>query len=172
VQRETTGYKTEDHPPTVAWQSPRPGTLVPASGPTMLTASATDDHAVAAVRFYVGGRALCDDTSAPYACAYQPQGGDVGNFTLLAVAVEAAGQTASALQVVVVDRFTPTSLTLQVAPPRDRTVPFAFTSSGRCTCRLRSAAPTARSASRSRAAAGRSRTGESRCNGTAAIACT
>jgi hypothetical protein len=58
---------------------------------------------------------VCEDTSAPYTCAYSPRGADVGRNTLAAVAIDALGQTASGVRAVLVNRFTASKLSLSAA---------------------------------------------------------
>ena len=58
-----------------------------------------------------GARVLCTDTTAPYACPFPLTGADVGRATLVAVATDGAGQTATAVRGVRVRRFTPSSVT-------------------------------------------------------------
>ena len=74
---------------------------------------------------------VCEDPTAPYACAYQPRGGDVGRNTLIAVAVDGAGQTTSVVRAVTVRRFAPKALSL-VAAARAATAraPYAFRLTG------------------------------------------
>ena len=71
----------------------------------MLSVNATDDRGLAKVQFFDDDRLLCEDTAAPFNCAYQPRGGDVGRNTLIAVAIDGAGQTTSAVRAVTVRRF-------------------------------------------------------------------
>jgi hypothetical protein len=105
----------EDRPPTVAWAGPRSGSTVRANRGVLLRAKASDDHGVARVRFLDDGRLACQDTTAPFQCRYRPHGGDVGRDTLIAVAVDARGQTASAVRPVRVGRFTAGRLALSVS---------------------------------------------------------
>src|SRR4051794_22801860 len=122
----------EDRPPTVAWSAPAAAASL-SSRVTTLTATASDDKGVAKVQFIDDDRIVCEDTTAPYECAYQPRGDDVGRNTLVAVAVDTSGQTATATRTVTVGRFDATSLTLTLSPSRDRRAPYRFTSSGRLT---------------------------------------
>ncbi len=120
----------EDRPPTVTFTAPTPGASLTA--PTTLTADATDDRGVARVLFVDEDRPVCVDDTAPYTCAYQPRGEDVGRNTLSVVAVDTADQTAFATRTVLVPRFS-AALSVGVTPRRDRRVPFRFTTSGRLT---------------------------------------
>jgi hypothetical protein len=43
---------------------------------------------------------ICEDTAAPFTCAYAPEGRDVGSNTLSAMALDSTGQTATAYRVV------------------------------------------------------------------------
>ena len=58
----------------------------------------TDDRGVAKVQFFDDDRLLCEVTAAPFNCAYQPRGADVGRNTLIAVASDGAGQTTSVVR--------------------------------------------------------------------------
>jgi hypothetical protein len=99
----------DDAPPSVAFTGPADGARL--SGTPTLTADAADDRGVASVRFMAGARVLCTDTTAPYACPFPLTGADVGRATLVAVATDGAGQTATAVRGVRVRRFTPSSVT-------------------------------------------------------------
>jgi hypothetical protein len=112
VQVAAVANATEDHAPTVAWARPKRGAAVNANRGTTLRVTAADDHGVAQVRFLDDDRVVCVDRVAPYTCRYRPRGGDVGRDTLTAVAVDGAGQTASAVRTVRVGRFSPRRLTL------------------------------------------------------------
>ena len=67
---------------------------------------------------------------APYTCDSRPQGDDVGRNTLVAIAVDTSGQTASAVRAVVVPRFVG-RLSARTTPRRDTTAPYRFTTTGR-----------------------------------------
>ncbi len=79
--------------------------------------------------FLDDGKVVCTDEAAPYDCAYSPNGGDVGRNTLIAIAVDGAGQTAVDFRGVEVRRFAP-RLTASTTPKRDRKRPYRFTTSG------------------------------------------
>jgi hypothetical protein len=87
---------------------------------------------VARVEFLDDDQLVCTATAAPFACAYQPAADDVGSDTLVAVATDSAGQTATAVRVVRVDLFT-APLSARVTPARDTRAPFRFRTSGRLT---------------------------------------
>jgi hypothetical protein len=120
----------EDAPPTIAWSTPAPTKALKANDVTVLEATASDDRGVSAVRFLDDERLVCEDTTAPYTCGYQARDEDVGRNTLTLVAVDGAGQTASAQRAVVVSRFKPV-LSLGVDPARDRHGPYRFSARGR-----------------------------------------
>jgi hypothetical protein len=105
VQVAATAFGLEDKPPTVAW----------AAGERLLTVNAADDHAVARVQFLDGGRVLCTDTTAPYTCDWQPRVADVGRNTLIAIATDSVGQTATAVRAVTIPRVKAGALTLAFA---------------------------------------------------------
>ena len=125
------GGPFDDHPPVIAWTAPAAGVSLSANAPTMLAVDASDDRGLSRVQFFDDDRLVCEDATAPYACAYQPRGGDVGRDTLIAVAVDGAGQTSSTVRAVVVRRFTPRGLGLALRPSRDRRAPYAFRATGR-----------------------------------------
>jgi hypothetical protein len=97
------GNALDDRPPTVAWTAPASGAKLGAAA--TLSANASDDRGVALVRFLDDDRVICEDSAAPFTCAYEPRGDDVGRDTLTVVAVDSSGQTASAQRVVSVNRF-------------------------------------------------------------------
>ncbi len=97
----------------------------------VLAADAADDRGVARVVFVDDGRVICEDTEAPFTCAYAPEGRDVGSNTLSAVAVDSTGQTATAFRVVGLDRFSPVRVTSRTTPASDGAFPFRFTTTGR-----------------------------------------
>jgi hypothetical protein len=121
----------EDTPPLVSWLSPTSGKSLATAAMTPLQVAASDDHGVSKVDFYVGQRLVCTDTVAPYTCNYQPLGADLGRNTLIAVATDTAGQTAAALNTVVVPRFVPTALSARTSPKKDAQAPHKFTTKGK-----------------------------------------
>ena len=110
------GGPFDDHPPLLAWTAPAANATLPANEPTTLTANATDDRGVVRVQFFDDDRLLCEDTSVPFSCAFQPRGGDIGRNTLLAVGIDGANQTTTLVRPVTVRRFTSPSLSLTAAP--------------------------------------------------------
>ncbi len=127
------GGPFDDHPPLLAWTAPAAGATLDANAPTTLTANATDDRGVVRVQFFDDDRLLCEDTSVPFSCAFQPRGGDIGRNTLLAVGVDGANQTTTLVRPVTVRRFTPPSLSASLRPSRDRRSPYRFRITGRLT---------------------------------------
>jgi Ca2+-binding RTX toxin-like protein len=130
VQFTPLAQANSDLPPAVAFAAPAAHAALGANAATLLQATASDDHGVALVRFLDGDRLLCEDAAAPFSCAYQPQGGDVGRDTLLAIAYDLAGQSATAIAPVSVGRFR-APLSLALTPARDRSAPYAFKAHGR-----------------------------------------
>ena len=130
VDRADVGNANDDRPPTVAFTAPADGAKLPASAPTTLSVDAADDRGIAQVQFLDDGRPVCTVTAAPYTCSYQPGGDDVGANTLIAIATDFGGQTATAVQVTQVDLFAGT-LSLRATPARDRRAPYRFSLSGR-----------------------------------------
>jgi hypothetical protein len=127
------GNANEDKPPTIAWTAPASGAKLPGSKVANLTVGATDDKAVAKVVFMDDDRVVCTDTAAPFTCAYQAKGTDLGRNTLAAVAYDGLGQTASTVRPVVVTRFSAKSLSLKASPTKDKRAPYSFTASGALT---------------------------------------
>ena len=80
----------DTEPPAVAITSPSAGALV--SGPTTISASASDDVGVVGVRFQIDGANFgAEVTTAPYAISWNPGSAQNGSRTLTAVARDAAG---------------------------------------------------------------------------------
>lgn len=126
----TAGGPFDDRAPTITWNAPAAAASLSANAPTTLRVDAADDRGVAKVQFLDDDRVLCEDTAAPYECEFQPRGGDVGRNTLIAIAVDSAGQTTSLVRAVTVRRFTPEGLSLSLQPSRDRRAPYSFKASG------------------------------------------
>jgi hypothetical protein len=119
----------EDRPPAVSITGPGAGAAISPSAPPRLTADASDDRGVARVAFLDDGKVVCTDDAAPFDCAYAPTGDDVGRNTLIAIAVDGAGQTGVDFRPVSVSRFDP-KLTARTTPRRDRRRPYRYTTSG------------------------------------------
>lgn len=79
--------------PTVAVTAPANGANI--SGVVTLAANATDDKGVSAVEFRVNGALVGTDTTVPYAAAWDSKGVANGQYTVSAVARDAAGNTAT-----------------------------------------------------------------------------
>ena len=131
AQRASAFDIPEDAPPTVSWVSPAPNKTISSSAPTLLQVNASDDKGVSKVEFYVGQRLVCTATAAPYTCSYLPQGVDFGRDTLVAVAYDGAGQTATSLNSVNVPRFVAKSLSAKTTPKKAKKFPATFTTSGK-----------------------------------------
>ena len=129
VQAADVGSATEDAPPTVAFATPAENALLPGRASTV-TVNASDARGIARVVLIDDGAVVGVDTSAPYEFSYQPKGSDVGKNVLIAQAVDALNQTATAVRVVRVDRFTASRVSETVTPRRDRSRPFRFRVSG------------------------------------------
>ena len=124
------GGPFDDRAPTLAWSAPGAAASLSANDATTLRVDATDDRGLAKVQFLDDDRVVCEDLAAPYECAYTPRGGDVGRNTLVAIAVDTAGQTTSVVRAVTVRRFTSPGLSLSLRPGRDRTAPYSFRATG------------------------------------------
>jgi Ca2+-binding RTX toxin-like protein len=121
----------EDAPPAVAWVSPKPGAILPSDKKAHFEATAIDDKGVAKVVFLIGSREVCSDTTAPYSCDYLPTSADLGKNTLIAQAVDTAGQTGTALITATIPRFTAIGLRASTTPKADLTVPWTFVTTGK-----------------------------------------
>ncbi|RKQ91407.1 hemolysin type calcium-binding protein [Solirubrobacter pauli] len=124
------GGPFDDKPPLLAWTAPGADAALSANTTTVLRADASDDRGVTKVQFLDDERVLCEDTAAPYECAFQPRGGDVGRNTLIAIAYDGANQTTSAVRAVTVRRFTSPGFSLKLRPSRDRRAPYSFRATG------------------------------------------
>lgn len=124
------GGPFDDKPPVLAWTAPAANASLAANEPTLLRADATDDRGVVKVQFIDDDRVVCEDLVAPYECAYQPRGGDVGRNTLIVVATDGANQTTTLVRPVTVRRFSSPALSLALKPSRDRTTPYSFRATG------------------------------------------
>jgi Ca2+-binding RTX toxin-like protein len=119
----------EDAPPTIAFVAPAANALLPGRASTV-TVDAADDRGIARVVLIDDGRAVATDTTAPYAFSYQPNANDIGSNTLIAQAIDGAGQASTAIRVVRVDRFSPRRVSATVTPIRDRRGPYRFRTRG------------------------------------------
>ena len=119
----------EDLAPAIAFLTPARNALLRAAG-ARVTFSTLDDRGIAGVRLYDDGRLVGVAAAAPYAIAYRPNGGDVGSDTLVAIATDTAGQSATAIRSVRVARFTPRQLSARVTPAHDGRTPYRFRASG------------------------------------------
>jgi len=82
---------TTDQPPTVALTSPDNNSTHNAPANVILAATATDDHGISNVRFYLNGNLVNTDYTAPY--SYVANGLAAGTYTVYAVAEDTIGQT-------------------------------------------------------------------------------
>lgn len=90
---------TDGTPPQVALTAPANGATV--SGSVALTATASDNAAVARVEFLVDGALLASDAAAPYAANWNSSAAANGSHELRARAFDAAGNTATSAPVAV-----------------------------------------------------------------------
>ena len=81
-------------PPAVTVSSPSDGASVP--GSTVIVASATDNLAVVRVQFLVDGVSVGNDTTAPFEWSIAAGSLKDGNHTVTVIALDAAGNSASA----------------------------------------------------------------------------
>lgn len=91
--------------PAVRIDAPRAGVVLDPALGTVITATATDDVAVASVVFAVGTRVVCVDKVAPYACAWKPLETEVGSRVISVTARDALGASTKVSRTVTVNRF-------------------------------------------------------------------
>ena len=118
---------TDATPPTVSLTAPAAGATV--SGSLNVTASASDNTAVAGVRFRLDGQDLgAEDTSAPYSVSWDSRTASNGSHDLTAVARDAAGNTttSSTVAVTVANDLTAPSVSV-TAPASGATVSGSVT---------------------------------------------
>ena len=121
----------EDAAPRVAFLAPAGDALLDPRRANAIVVDASDDRGVEQVVLFDDGHPVGIDATAPYTFAYVPGGDDVGRNTLVAVAYDAAGQTASDIHALRLSRFAARSLSAAVTPGRDTRAPYRFTTSGR-----------------------------------------
>jgi len=112
----TVGNTPETSAPTVSLTNLTAGTVV--SGTTVLSAIAADNVGVAGVQFKANGVNIGSEvTAAPYRVAWNTTGLSSGNYTITAVARDAAGNlTTSTGVTVVIDSVAPTITARTPAP--------------------------------------------------------
>ncbi len=96
-------------PPVVSIGAPAAGATV--SGTTTVSATASDNVGVTKVEFYVDGVLYGTDTTAPYSFSWNTTALPNGSHTLLAVATDAASNSASAAPIPVTVSNTPPDTT-------------------------------------------------------------
>lgn len=119
----------KDNPPSVSITSPKNGQIFWTTGNSVritVKASASDDRVVTKVEFYVDGRKVVEDTSAPYE-AVGTLG--IGTHTISVIAYDNAGQKNSASIKVTVRKDNPPSVS--ITNPRNGQV--FWTTRGRVT---------------------------------------
>jgi hypothetical protein len=120
-------------PPVVAITAPV--MLATVSGPTTVSATATDDAGVVGVQFKLDGAALeAEDTTAPYSISWNTTAATNGTHMLTAVARDAAGHatTSPGVSVTVANDTTPPTVTL-TAPANGTTVSGTISTSATAT---------------------------------------
>ena len=120
-------------PPTVSIAQPADGATV--SGTIVVTADASDDGAVAAVRFTLDGADLgADVTAAPYSVSWDTSQAANGPHSLSAIARDAAGNTATSVPVAI----TVSNGAQEVPPPADLVAAYDFNEGSGASARDRS----------------------------------
>jgi hypothetical protein len=132
VTRTDAGNANQDKQPTVSWSAPASNATLSATKANTLAVNASDDKGVAKVQFLAGSRIVCEDTTAPYSCAYKPNGADSGKQVLTAIAIDSAQQTATAIRAVKIGRFAP-RISEKVSPSKDTKAPYRFRVTGTLT---------------------------------------
>jgi hypothetical protein len=119
---------TDLSPPTVALTTPANGAVLGNTGGVTVTATASDNQAVARVELYDGTTLIAAPTSAPYSATWNTAAVPLGSHTLKARAFDTAGNATDSATItvtVIVDVTAPTvSLT---APASGATVSGAVT---------------------------------------------
>lgn len=111
--------------PTVALTAPGPGATVPRGVPVAVSATASDDFAVARVEFRRNGQTFASDETAPYDTSLVFSDADAGTVQQVqAVAVDADGLSASDERVIIVAPLAPPSAEDR-APTVDLVTPAA-----------------------------------------------
>lgn len=87
--------------PTVSLSTPVSGATFTVGDTVAITATASDNTAVASVAFWVDGQAKSVDTSAPYAYSWSTVGQTNGTHSIMARALDAAGNLADSTAVTV-----------------------------------------------------------------------
>jgi hypothetical protein len=105
------GASPDDTPPRIAW---RPG--------SPLGVTAEDDRGIASVQWLDADRVVCTDAAPPFDCDFAPAITEVGAHTLIAIATDTSGQTASITTTRTVDRVKPLAVTLKVKRSGRRSV--------------------------------------------------
>ena len=96
--------RADSPPPSVQITSPSTGSMVATRSTIQITASASGDTGVTAVRFYVNGNLICSDTVGPYTCAWRvpPRAGRT--YQLEVKASDAQGNVGSSGVVTVISQ--------------------------------------------------------------------
>jgi hypothetical protein len=126
------GLITQDRAPTVAWTSPKENAKVnPSKSNTFQVGATPGTHPITQVAYYVGERTACISKTPPYKCAYKAKDTDVGKDTLVAIATDSIGLTATKTRTITVTAFKPKKLSASTRPKRINHAPYRFTTTGR-----------------------------------------
>ena len=108
----TLSVTVDNNPPSVVLSAPSSGATV--SGAVVVTATATDDVAVAQVAFFRDGIPIGTSTAAPFSVTWNTATLALGNHTLSARALDSAGNSAdsASVSVTVVADASPPSVTI------------------------------------------------------------
>jgi hypothetical protein len=110
----------EEPPAAPTVELDNPPTHIPQEGVTVTAVPTVDDSVdVDEVQFFLGTRLVCtDDTGPDYTCNVLANGDEVGNQALRAVVVDTAAQTAEDSADVIVDKFDPDGLSIEMDKDR------------------------------------------------------
>lgn len=110
-------------PPSVSITFPADGAIVPVSSNITVQASASDNIGVASVEFRLNGVLQCTDTSSPYSCQMAIGATPGVQYTIMATAFDAAGNSAShSIMVTSASEADTTPPTVAITSPLDGAV--------------------------------------------------
>jgi hypothetical protein len=121
------------HPNAPSITIDNPPASLPQGGATISATPIVDTDAGASVqdvKFFLGNRLVCTDTTAPYSCDIAPHGDEVGSQSVRAVLTDSSAQTAEDDATVTVPRFTPTGLSVDIVRTKQGKKRYLRTISG------------------------------------------
>lgn len=129
IANESSGPGTpaeSDNVPSVSITAPSNGATI--SGSVPLSATASDDHSITKVVFYIDSATIVEDTTAPYETTLASTSYSNGAHTLKAKAYDSAGQTTDSTVSITINNATSdsTNPTVTITDPADN--PHSWTS--------------------------------------------